>query len=408
MSESEYTTPRWVTEVFREHAGSLRSALILVETNDPKRVDEFLDYCSVLPETWEAKVTRPDGRIDKVTFRRPKPIIYDAFGGLFEMVPDKSYGFVERPLGSGASLLGDNTLQTLDARLMADKPDEREQIVVIRNILKAEDFSGKWPNALNGWAAHDVLLGQGHMIVIFAPSRTVIPSEVLDKAIYYVPPMSEEDERRTKLLEASAKAGITLTEAEVVEMVQLMAGLDINKSQAVAAEAVLKSKGNRLNIEAISRAKADVINKSGTVTVKMDAGQGFERIGGYDVLKDWVRQTIIEPLKAPERAKALGMEPPKGAVLFGPPGTGKTVFARALAKELTMPFVELSPEQYMTSLVGESEKNLERTFRVIDAMSPVLVFIDEWIPNRLHYNRIGQVHSCTCGGNPTYPVKSID
>jgi transitional endoplasmic reticulum ATPase len=132
-----------------------------------------------------------------------------------------------------------------------------------------------------------------------------------------------------------------------------------------------------LDTSVVSKAKADIINKSPALQIKKDLAFGFERIGGYDALKDHIRKTIIMPLKDPERARSLGMDLPRGMILFGPGGTGKTVITKAIAKEIGMPFVTLNPENFMTSLVGESEKNLRNAFRLMREMSPIICFLDE-------------------------------
>lgn len=375
----------WIDRLWDER-NALKSSVVFVETNDPKRMQEFLDH-------YAFKLSHKH-RVGKGQERTPPLVIYDGFAGISRYVEDGEGNYIEEAVESKGSLLGDATLQTLSGLLETDDDGKADQIVVIRNILKKEDFPGKWPNAINHWATSDKVMGQRNTVIIFAPSRDVLLGVVLKKLIHITPPVSEAEEREEILKFCASEVEVELDEARVEELVQLTSGLDLAEAEAVFSEAVLKvAKGGELDIGLVARTKSAIINKSKSLRVQVEGGQGFESVGGYEVVKDWVRESIIEPMRDPERAERLGMEPPKGVVFFGPPGTGKTIFARALAKELNMPFVELNPEAYMESLLGESERNLKASFDLIDAMSPVVVFIDEM--DRLGSRSSGQTENET-------------
>jgi ATP-dependent 26S proteasome regulatory subunit len=105
----------------------------------------------------------------------------------------------------------------------------------------------------------------------------------------------------------------------------------------------------------------------------------LDSIGGYRYLKSYVRRRLIPSIQNPELLAELGIaeDRPRGVLLYGLPGTGKTMFATALAAEVGLPMVKLSPSQLFHGIVGESEKAVRRIVRVIEAMAPVIVFIDE-------------------------------
>jgi SpoVK/Ycf46/Vps4 family AAA+-type ATPase len=92
--------------------------------------------------------------------------------------------------------------------------------------------------------------------------------------------------------------------------------------------------------------------------------------------KDIIDKRVVMPLSNPERAAAHGVAPPHAIVLFGPPGTGKTTFARAIASRLSWPFVEIFPSRLTTEPAGLAQA-LHDTFAQIDDLERVLVFIDE-------------------------------
>jgi len=108
-----------------------------------------------------------------------------------------------------------------------------------------------------------------------------------------------------------------------------------------------------------------------------EPAHGFEAIGGYEYLKQFVRENIINVLSNPKKAEALGLRPPRGLLLFGPPGTGKTIFARALAKELKIPLLRFKTEHVVSKWYGETERNVSKAIKLAESVAPCIVFIDE-------------------------------
>jgi transitional endoplasmic reticulum ATPase len=102
----------------------------------------------------------------------------------------------------------------------------------------------------------------------------------------------------------------------------------------------------------------------------------WDRIAGMANEKNLIERRVVLPLSHPEVAAEHGVRPPSAVVLFGPPGTGKTTFARATASRLGWPFVELFPSRLATSEAGLAS-GLNEVFERIDELEHVLVFIDE-------------------------------
>ncbi|HIH30835.1 TPA: ATP-binding protein, partial [Candidatus Micrarchaeota archaeon] len=84
----------------------------------------------------------------------------------------------------------------------------------------------------------------------------------------------------------------------------------------------------------------------------------LEDIGGYEGVKRELREAIIAPLKSQEITYTYGLEPPNGVLLFGPPGTGKTMMMKALAKEMNIGFYYVKCSELLSEWYGESEKNI--------------------------------------------------
>src|ERR1041385_7767278 len=103
----------------------------------------------------------------------------------------------------------------------------------------------------------------------------------------------------------------------------------------------------------------------------------YEDIGGLKDQLQNVREMIELPLKHPELFDRLGIDPPKGVLLHGPPGTGKTMIAKAVANEAGAQFYTINGPEIMSKFYGQSEENLRKTFEEAEKNAPSIIFIDE-------------------------------
>ena len=103
----------------------------------------------------------------------------------------------------------------------------------------------------------------------------------------------------------------------------------------------------------------------------------YDDIGGMAATIDQLREMVELPLRYPELFQRLGVDPPKGVLLHGPPGTGKTRLARAVANESDANFLLINGPEIMGSAYGESEKRLRDVFAEANKTAPSIVFIDE-------------------------------
>jgi transitional endoplasmic reticulum ATPase len=103
----------------------------------------------------------------------------------------------------------------------------------------------------------------------------------------------------------------------------------------------------------------------------------WSAVGGLDEVKQNLVESVEWPIKYPEKFKQVGIEPPKGVLLYGPPGCGKTLLARAVATESEMNFISIKGPEVFSKWVGESEKAIREIFRKGRMAAPVVIFIDE-------------------------------
>ncbi|MFZ8824691.1 MAG: CDC48 family AAA ATPase [Desulfurococcales archaeon] len=103
----------------------------------------------------------------------------------------------------------------------------------------------------------------------------------------------------------------------------------------------------------------------------------WEDIGDLEEAKTRLREIVELPMRHPELFRHLGIEPPKGVLLYGPPGVGKTLLAKALANEVGAYFIAINGPEIMSKFYGESEQRLREIFEEARKNAPAIIFIDE-------------------------------
>lgn len=130
--------------------------------------------------------------------------------------------------------------------------------------------------------------------------------------------------------------------------------------------------------EALQRKeKMKAYGKFGMADIGAVGAETLKDIGNYDDVKQELKDSIIMPLEKKEIAFTYGIKPPSGILLFGPPGTGKTMLMRALARELKYNFIEVKCSQILSQWYGESEKNVAEVFSNARKTAPTILFFDE-------------------------------
>jgi transitional endoplasmic reticulum ATPase len=103
----------------------------------------------------------------------------------------------------------------------------------------------------------------------------------------------------------------------------------------------------------------------------------WEDIGGVEEARTRLREGVELPLKSPEAFRRIGIRPAKGFLLFGPPGTRKTLLAKAVAREAQANFVATKSSDLLSKWYGESEQQVSRLFARARQVAPTVIFIDE-------------------------------
>ncbi|CAI1492971.1 Proteasome-activating nucleotidase [Thermococcus nautili] len=103
----------------------------------------------------------------------------------------------------------------------------------------------------------------------------------------------------------------------------------------------------------------------------------YKDIGGLDKQLQELREAIELPLKHPELFEKVGIEPPKGVLLYGPPGCGKTLMAKALAREVNATFIRVVGSELVRKFIGEGARLVHELFELAKEKAPTIIFIDE-------------------------------
>lgn len=114
-------------------------------------------------------------------------------------------------------------------------------------------------------------------------------------------------------------------------------------------------------------------------------GEGFAAVAGMDELKQLMREEVIEPLHNPEEYRRYGITIPNGMLLYGPPGCGKTFFAKHFAEEVGFNFMCITPATLKSRYVNATQENIAKMFEEAEENAPTVIFIDEMnelVPNR--------------------------
>ena len=114
-------------------------------------------------------------------------------------------------------------------------------------------------------------------------------------------------------------------------------------------------------------------------------GEGFAAVAGMEELKQLMREEVIEPLHNPEEYHRYGVTIPNGMLLYGPPGCGKTFFAKHFAEEVGFNFMFITPATLKSRYVNATQENIAKMFKEAEEKAPTVIFIDEMnelVPNR--------------------------
>jgi len=148
----------------------------------------------------------------------------------------------------------------------------------------------------------------------------------------------------------------------------------LKEDEAIPKEVLAKLKVGKKDFEYAMR----MVQPSGMREVLIEIPKvKWKEVGGLKDVKQSLKEAVEWPLKNPDSFKNLGIKPPKGILMYGPPGCGKTHIVKALANESGVNFISVKGPQLLSKWVGESEKHIRETFKRARQVAPTIIFFDE-------------------------------
>jgi hypothetical protein len=165
-----------------------------------------------------------------------------------------------------------------------------------------------------------------------------------------------------------------LPPGQMPALVHSLRGLTLDEARRILTQSILgKSCLDTTTIEAVQEAKTQLVKDQGTIEfVKQESG--LESVGGLVRLKAWLEKRRGAFSREAER---FGLDPPKGILIFGVQGCGKSLCAKAVAREWNLALLKFDTSQLLEKYIGESEKNLRKSLLVAEAVAPAVLWIDE-------------------------------
>ncbi len=362
----------WISEGFLKRRSNY-SPVILFETTDPKRLEQLKrfvltedsckDYDRVLVfDQWSGlfKINEEDGQLVSIDYQRKTP--NSSVGRRVVKGTDNSN---RQQLAHVKSVL-----KEVDEKLKAERT-----LFIIQNLSENREWETGLQAALRSWATDSELITKGSTIFVQTDDVDSLLDEFTKELVVVIEVEPSSEQERRHIIETIARElDVDVSHQKIAELVLATAGLNLHQMESIILESYFSD--HRFDVGKVKDLKSELVKKSGALEIR-EPQYSFNDVGGYQVVKDFVRKYIINVLENTERAVHFSLPLPKGILFFGPPGTGKSLFANALASEIQLPFIRLLTENIYSKWFGESGQRMKNAIQMAEKMSPAIVFIDE-------------------------------
>lgn len=216
-------------------------------------------------------------------------------------------------------------------------------------------------------------------IVLTAPSFD-IPPELMNEVTFFELSLPSEDELKNLVQQVvrdiakRRKIYVDMDQATRRMLVQNLKGLTLNEAERVLTRAIVHDgQLTASDLPLILDVKKQKVAQSGLIEF-FPRQESFDGIGGLRNLKQWLG---IRKKAFSEDAKSFGIDPPRGVLLLGIQGCGKSLMAKAVAQEWELPLLRLDTGSLYSKFIGETETNVREAIRLAESMAPVVLWIDE-------------------------------
>jgi hypothetical protein len=222
--------------------------------------------------------------------------------------------------------------------------------------------------------------GRTRSTAVLSGHDLALPPDLAHRAVPFRLELPGRQERAQMLrhlsrsLQQMHRVKVKLSGEERERLVDELAGLTLNQArQAVVRAALDNGVLDAKDIPRLRRHKAEAIQDGGLLEYRPHEDNQFE-LGGFSRMRRWLERARVG---FGAEARAMNLAPPRGVLIVGVQGCGKSLAAKVIAREWEMPLLKLDAARLYDKYIGESEKNLRRALDLAQSLAPVVLWIDE-------------------------------
>lgn len=252
----------------------------------------------------------------------------------------------------------------------------------IKGVFLLKDFTQHLEDARIARQFRELvqLFCQTRSVIVLVGAQIELPPEVVHDACFYDLKLPGRDELMqvvqdvVRSLRVKNRVQIDVQDQDLQMLVKSLSGMTLKQARQVVAYAALEDgKLTAKDIQRILQRKAQII-QAGSVLEYFPLDDTPLDLGGFTGLKQWLAYAKVG---FSPQAQAVNLKPPKGILIVGIQGCGKSLAAKAIARAWKMPLLKLDAGRLYDKYVGESEKNFRQAIALAESMAPAVLWIDE-------------------------------
>lgn len=220
------------------------------------------------------------------------------------------------------------------------------------------------------------LRGRAQTVILMGPVLN-LPTElqkditVVDFGLPDADDISKSLDKICEAVKENKNVDCAMTPLERELLIKSAQGLTLDEIESVFARSLVEKR--RFDVDVVLEEKQQIIRKSGLLEY-YPAENHLADVGGMELLKDWLRKRTQS---FTDKAREFGLPAPKGVLLLGVQGCGKSLIAKAIAAHWNLPMLKMDVGRIFGSLVGQSEENIRRAIAVAESVAPCVLWADE-------------------------------
>ena len=298
---------------------------------------------------------------------------------LIEVASDLRQPFYEWSVTEGLRRLRGATMDMTQDALMALKNIDRLDFDA---IYLFKDLTPHLSNANIARALRDLAqkLTSTHSMIVLTGNPIELPPDLDALAVRFEMKLPDEQELRELIrtvidsMSARQPVRMDLSRDDAQRIIRALSGLTLNQARQVIAQAIVDDNSlSAKDIQVVIKRKGELLEHGGVLEFFPVESNQFE-LGGFERLKSWLEAAKVGFTPA---ARDLNLDAPKGILLVGVQGCGKSLAAKFVARQWELPLLKLDAGRLYDKYIGETEKNFRKATSLAESMAPVVLWIDE-------------------------------